>query len=157
MSDANRGSLIVFLLGVLVGASVMSACWEYRTYKGLQPLVYKFTPPPVEIIEEKEPYPVALCFGKTIVGDGVVLQNEYLRAPLLIMGDNTTIISSSFHGNDFGIYIDGESKLWMSGDILINNGLGFAIKKNSKVNVEGINWPLVTIRNDFRNNKAGGK
>ncbi len=105
------------------------------------PLVYQFPGPRAEIVEA--PYPVALCFGKTIVGDGIILQNDYLRAPLLIMGDNTTIISSSFTGSEFGIYLAGDSKLWLSGSILMGNKVAFA-SGNSKTVITGLGQTMVT-------------
>ncbi|HYV62401.1 MAG TPA: hypothetical protein VE958_06990 [Bryobacteraceae bacterium] len=69
--------------------------------------VHELRPAAPSIEPVRIPYPI--CFGKTIIGSGAVVQDSLFEdSPLLIVGDNTTVTRSVFNGGRFGVWISGD-------------------------------------------------
>ncbi len=107
------------LLGVCFGFYLLGygVCWV-----GLKPVdaphvTMQLEAPDIE--PQRVPYPI--CFGKTIYGDGVIVNNSYFdESPLLIVGDYVHVNSSSFNGGRYGIYVTSPTTMWVQGSIIMN-------------------------------------
>ncbi len=146
-----KGWIYFYLMGIVTGGLVMGM---WITRNELKPPTYIFPTPPVAEV----PYPVALSFGKTIIGNGTVLMNDYFSSPVLIVGNDVMVAGSVFKGNDFGLYLAGDARLWMRESIVIDSQIG--ITSNAKVSITGVptlagDYPLVLYNSIITKAKEG--
>ncbi len=104
--------LVTFAVGVWVGVTAT------RTYQPPAELQLRLEPVHIAMA----PYPIPLCFGKTVRGNFTVINASTFNYPVVIIGDHTLVTGSLFTGNEWGIYMANGSDVRISYSNFIGSG-----------------------------------